>query len=288
MLYYSDQFTGNAIFESAGMFVTDVPWRHSHRTITSYEIILLVTGELPIEINNQRYTVKENEFLVVPPYVAHGGFAEAPPNTRFFWFHFNFGNQQLQQLENPIIVPATQQYVEFSEILEIPTYSDKMDIQRIMLMATQLLDIYQEKVPQAYLNAYLNTILYEITYQSLRLTMREQLADNDMQPIQDWIRIHAFEDISLQSISDYFSYNKNYLSRKYKLAIGIGISTQIMKFRVERAKFLLSDTNKTVQEIANEVGYEDAKYFMRIFKQLENITPSSYRKAFQKKHFNNS
>jgi AraC-like DNA-binding protein len=286
MFYYSNRFKGDAVFESAGMFVTDIPWRHSYRVITSYEIILLLEGELPIEINGNRYIVKQNEFFVVPPHMTHGGYRDAPAGTRFLWFHFNFGQQKLKTLNSSNLLPDDQVLDQVPHLLGIPTHSAKMDMQRIMLMSMQLLDIYQEKFPQDCLNAYLNTILYEITYQSLRLSKENRSAGNDMQPIQDWIRIHAFEDISLQQVADYFSYNKNYLSRKYKAAIGIGIANQITKFRIDRAKFLLSDTNKTIQEIANEVGYEDAKYFMRIFKQLENNTPSNYRKAFQKKHYN--
>ena len=49
--------------------------------------------------------------------------------------------------------------------------------------------------------------------------------------------------------------------------------------RVERAKQLLSDSSRTVSDVAREVGYDDAGYFSRVFKKVTGRTPVAYRKA---------
>lgn len=76
------------------------------------------------------------------------------------------------------------------------------------------------------------------------------------------------------------------MSRIYKENTGIGISEQIIKFRLKHAKELLTETDMSIVEIASEVGYEDAKYFMRLFKKYVNVTPTEYRKTFYCKHYN--
>mgnify|MGYP000627021045 FL=1 len=50
---------------------------------------------------------------------------------------------------------------------------------------------------------------------------------------------------------------------------------------------MLVNTSKDIIEIAYEAGYVDPKYFMRVFKRVEQVTPTVYRRTLRKKHFNN-
>lgn len=68
--------------------------------------------------------------------------------------------------------------------------------------------------------------------------------------------------------------------------MGIGIKQQINKFRISRAEYLLSNTSLTVQEISSQIGFNDEKYFMRLFRKNTNSTPSEYRKLYSQRHFN--
>ncbi|WP_339318736.1 AraC family transcriptional regulator [Paenibacillus sp. FSL R10-2734] len=284
MHIFSDRSFGSAYFKSAGVCIATHPWIHSSRIIDSCEIICAIEGILPMEVDGITYDLNPGELLFIPPNVPHRGARETDCDVKFLWFHFTLENIQfLKRDEISTIVLKTE---DFNQLLILPTYSDKLNMHRLHLMINQLLDIYEEKVPSSYCDAYLNCILYEISYQSIRLIRTQQLDKNDIQPIQDWIRIHAFEDVSLESIASYFNYNKNYLSRKYKNEIGIGITTQIIKYRIDKAKVLLAEANMSIQEIAYHVGYEDSKYFMRIFKKFENMTPTEYRHTFNKRHFN--
>ena len=50
------------------------------------------------------------------------------------------------------------------------------------------------------------------------------------------------------------------------------------KLRVEKAKELFLSTDKKLYEIAEMVGYSDAKYFSRLFQSITNMTPAEYRR----------
>ena len=54
-------------------------------------------------------------------------------------------------------------------------------------------------------------------------------------------------------------------------------SVFLKRFRISHAKRLLKDTDKKIYEIAKEVGYTDAKYFNRVFKDVEGVSPGDYR-----------
>lgn len=51
----------------------------------------------------------------------------------------------------------------------------------------------------------------------------------------------------------------------------------LKKFRISHAKRLLKGTDKKIYEIAQDVGYADPKYFNRVFKELEGVSPGDYR-----------
>ncbi len=67
---------------------------------------------------------------------------------------------------------------------------------------------------------------------------------------------------------------------------GMRLLEYINTVRVSKAKILLYESDSSVKEIAYEVGFDDEKYFMRIFKLVEGISPTQYRHAFYKTHQN--
>lgn len=74
--------------------------------------------------------------------------------------------------------------------------------------------------------------------------------------------------------------NATYFSTYYKNKTGETFRTYINRYRVEYAKKLLIETNLSVEEIGLQLGYSDYRSFNRIFKQLEGLAPSDYRKSF--------
>ncbi|MGI8384332.1 helix-turn-helix domain-containing protein [Robertmurraya sp. P23] len=57
--------------------------------------------------------------------------------------------------------------------------------------------------------------------------------------------------------------------------------------KIRKAKELLSSTSYIIKEISYQVGIYDEKYFMRLFKKHENMTPSEFRKAYSRINLNN-
>lgn len=63
----------------------------------------------------------------------------------------------------------------------------------------------------------------------------------------------------------------------FKVKLGSTVKIYVSQQRVEKAKQLLVDTMQSVSDIAMEVGYSDPSYFIKVFKQVEGITPGRYR-----------
>ena len=59
----------------------------------------------------------------------------------------------------------------------------------------------------------------------------------------------------------------------------MNFSDYIARLRIQRAKELLEDETMSIQEIAEIVGYNDYFYFTKVFKKVQGISPSKYRKS---------
>ncbi|MCR8658625.1 response regulator [Paenibacillus endoradicis] len=75
------------------------------------------------------------------------------------------------------------------------------------------------------------------------------------------------------------SMSLSYFSQCFKQIVGQTYTDYLRDIRMEKAKSYLSNTTKTIQWIAEEVGYNDEKYFSRLFKEHIGMLPSEYRQV---------
>ena len=94
----------------------------------------------------------------------------------------------------------------------------------------------------------------------------------------EYINEHFYENIDLKSLAEMEHYNPVYYSEWFKRNMGITVSEYIKNLRIDKAKKLLADTDLSVFEIAQSVGYEHNSSFTRAFKEYENISPAQFRK----------
>lgn len=94
----------------------------------------------------------------------------------------------------------------------------------------------------------------------------------------DFIKHHLQSDLTLKEVAEFVHLNPSYFSALFKEHTAITFSEYVTRRRIQRAKELLISTNLPITEIAEESGYKTAKYFIKIFKELEGVTPSVYRK----------
>lgn len=96
--------------------------------------------------------------------------------------------------------------------------------------------------------------------------------------IAHYLREHAEEEISLQDIADRFYLSREYISRKFKQELKENLSDYIARIRIEKAKLLLLNPDFRLCQVALLVGYQDEKYFSKVFKKLTGQSPGEYRR----------
>lgn len=88
--------------------------------------------------------------------------------------------------------------------------------------------------------------------------------------------------ITLDELATRIFLSKNYLNRIFREATGLPVNAFLQKLRVEEACRLLSETDRTVVDIATACGFSDAKSFYSTFKRIVDTTPGEYRAQSRK------
>ncbi|MGG1638988.1 helix-turn-helix domain-containing protein [Paenibacillus sp. NRS-1760] len=95
---------------------------------------------------------------------------------------------------------------------------------------------------------------------------------------------YADSQFSIQGMASHFSQSASYLSRYFKEQTGRTVSDYLNGIRIDEAKRLLIETDLTVTDIVQRIGYSDPSSFIRKFKSELQLTPGEYRKRMQKPH----
>lgn len=86
------------------------------------------------------------------------------------------------------------------------------------------------------------------------------------------------DSIMLDDIASYIYISSNYFSRIFKEEMGESFVTWLNKYRVKKAQELLETGNLKIYEVAEQVGFNDYRYFNKLFKRYSGCTPIDYRK----------
>ncbi|NLJ90509.1 MAG: response regulator [Clostridiales bacterium] len=98
-----------------------------------------------------------------------------------------------------------------------------------------------------------------------------------------FIKENYNKDLNMAVVSNYVSMNYSLFSYVFKEYTGHNFVHYLKNLRINEAKILLEDTNLKVNEISQQVGYNNEKHFMKIFKETCGVSPSEYRRNTQLK-----
>ena len=130
-----------------------------------------------------------------------------------------------------------------------------------------------------------NTIIKNIISEIIIMLIRKRNIDIESKMsniIQKTIAfiLHKYkEDISLSYIASEFGVSQNHLGMIFKKTIGLSFNEYLNNIRLKNACNLLISTDKSIDEIAKESGYNSTEYFIYVFKKYMLTTPAKYRKS---------
>ena len=260
---------------------------HTHKFI---ELVYIRSGNGYHLINSDRYEVSAGDLLFINYGQSHA--FRGNESLRFVNFLFmpEFISQSLLNTENIFDLFAFTLSNEFGNDLQLATpiarFRGKEYLKVDGLVDSMLIE-YAQKQPgyRSILKAYMQ-LLFGLMVRNIRAqeAANPNVSIHKITPeLLHYIDINCFDKLKVQSLAEKCFYTPNYFSRIFKEVCGKSLTEYIKEKRIAEAVRLLTDTDKSISEISEIVGYTDRKRFNKFFKQCTSRTPSEYRRALSKK-----
>ncbi len=95
-----------------------------------------------------------------------------------------------------------------------------------------------------------------------------------------YLHTHYQEKINLNDLARHFHTNRTTLTRQFREVTGLPVMTYLANLRVHLASLMLRNTNVSVMEVMQRVGFIDDTHFTRTFRKYTRSTPSEYRQRY--------
>lgn len=250
---------------------------HSHEY---YEIFYIIDGQIEHEVNGVTDVLKTGDIVFLRPHDVH----TFKRKSSDFCIHRDVITQQAHYEKTcNFISPTLFNYIKTSLLPPKATFP------------LDELTIIEKKFSE-----FINTPLSETAQKSSRanlllidlfgtLIFSQQMLPQQTYPTWFNELLSRFNMVSymkdgLDEIIKPFNYNESYICRVFKKYMGVTMSQYLCQVRLQHSTYLLKNTDKTIIQIANDIGFYSVSFFNSQFKKHFKLTPSAYRKLMYLSH----
>ena len=237
-----------------------VPHTHNHT-----ELFFIIGGKGQFFIQDRRYPVGHNDLVIINPNILH---TEESLNAQpLEYIVLGIDGMELsmgQGRETPFCILDHFESVEISGCL------------RNILREMEQKNPGYEDICQAYMEILIIRLMRSI---SLAVPMHPHTAAGNRQcsVVRRYIDLHFKEPLTLEQLAQEAHMNKFYLSHAFKEEYGISPINYMLSRRTEESKYLLAETDLSMSQIAQLLGFSSPSYFSQTFRRSQGISPLEYR-----------
>lgn len=248
------------------------------RVHNCFEFIYVTEDSAYISINSENYIVGEGESVLIPPHTKHSyRHDEAGNGSICIYFDINIidKNKDAVRLASALSVP--QKYSDNTFMNYFISSIDQGEMQlRFLMLIMKLYYIATESKNNQYDSSNRSDEINNEENQENQENMENKKRMISGEVIS-YMKEHYMEKIYMNDVAAHLNTTYRTLSRKFKKETGMTLIDMLTDIRIEAAKSLLLNTDKSVSEIAYESGYENEFYFSAMFKNREGCSPMTFR-----------
>lgn len=249
---------------------------HSH---AHHELLAILSGKSYTRTEDSTLTIESQQCVFLPAKTLHSNYS-SDTNSRLISIAFSFRNIKKH-------TKATCLYSNFEKIFNQDKPIVLSDSKKIFDLLNQLKAVFNSS--NIFMHFHVQSILQEIIL-SLATNIYKQL-DNELAlsnfsygknlPYLINLKINSFlSNTDLKTIANELFISKRHLERYVKKTFNMTFSERRTFLRIETAKNLLKNSNLSIEQIVQEVGFTNKTHFYKKFKEYTKMTPSEYRKQF--------
>lgn len=264
----------------------NTPPQHVHEFI---ELVYVVHGSGRHHIGEAAYPIHAGDVYVVPIGEPHLYRVEEDSGLEIincmFMPQFVRASLADQPSANalPYLTPLFNDHESFVPVLSL---SSRESSAVLGLLEELLLEMKHE--PPGY-KVMARNKLTEILILLSRFSQRKGRAEQSglskplsheiiVRKIGTYLERYFAQKITVASLAQQFNLSERHIIRIFKQETGMSITEMLHRIRIERAKHLLLESNRSVEAIALAVGFADSSFFSRLFARKEGCTPGAFRK----------
>ena len=246
---------------------------HWHNSI---EILYVLRGSINITADTDTFQVLEKQVEIINVDEAHRIYSDTDNRVLIFHIDPYFFEKYYKDINNIFFYTSSSDdgLQDGEEYILLKNFLAKLLCEEI-----QKLDDYDEEI-----ESILIDLLYHLINNFHYLTYEKEELKEKSEQLARYHRIHKYifnnydTNITLQEIAKKEFLSPHYLSHEIKYATGYSFTDLVNLTRVEESIKLLLDSDLSISEISDEVGFSHVRYFNKNFKNYYDCTPLQYRK----------
>ena len=255
MIFYQRDNSKSGVNNDIRIFDNFHFMTHMHRDL---ELLFVLDGEIELTVENTVYIVKSGDMALVFSNQIHAYASPTPSKVLIHVFSPDNVRSFIRAIGDRVGVTPVFHCDEI-----IRTYYYHCLIEK---------DFQSPLAIKSYLYMICDRYL-----DSIPLVDASTVSDSILHKMLHYVAYHFRENITLSEISEALGYEPHYLSRVFGNATGINLKRYINQYRIDYAKYRLSESTDTVTEIALSCGFQSIRNFNRVFLENEGTTPQAYR-----------
>lgn len=250
------------------------------------EIIFVHSGSANFHIDYTRFSSEAGDIILLRPNAMHSIHPQKNQKqlSTTLLFHLDMlGQSSISAPSVSYLQPLQNNILKFIPVIK----KNNEGYEEIKRCLFELFDIHYKKETffELMINAKLNELLFllfKFNYVVKKNTNDLYKKNEKIREIVDYIHTNYNKNITVDKLAQIMGYSKTHFMTVFKQQTGSSCIDFLIQTRLRMAKDLLSNSNLTIVEIANEVGFTNLSNFNRQFKKYFNTTPSQYRKLLLK------
>ena len=239
-----------------------VPHTHNHT-----ELFFIVSGKGQFLIQDQVFPVDVNNLVIINPNVPH---TEASLNAQpLEYIVLGIDGIELATKEN-----SNGEFCILDHFESVDISSCLRNILREMeLKNTGYMDVCQ---------AYMEILIIRLMRNTdLAVQTQPQVISGNSQcaAVRRYIDLHFKEPLTLEQLSEEAHINKYYLSHAFTREYGVSPINYMISRRIDESKYLLAETDLSMSQIAQLLGFSSLSYFSQVFRKIHGSSPMEFRQS---------
>ena len=247
-----------------GQLISPGGFLHHRRRFEYHVLIFVQEGTLYLTSNGIPYEVLAGQYILLKAGEEHYGHQESTGPLSYVWVHFSEKEEASEEEEN----------------CSFPEYGEVRAKERLWFQFRQIINLSMEEnsIAKQMQTHLVSLLLLELTREYQQETGKERLLCV-VAEVEEWIKSNYYRNFTVVQLAEEFGYQADYLSSLFKKGMGVSIIKFTNQLRIKAAKQLLMNYELSIKEAAYSCGFSDEKYFMKVFKQYEGMTPTQYKKS---------